>query len=392
MSRRRIDGVDLSHYQGSLQIIWSEACKAGVKFVYHKASEGTDWVDKSYNGRRQEAASHGVKFGAYHFAHPEPGTAEAEAMHFLAVAKPAPGDLAPALDLEVNEHTMSEDQLAEWVHTWFMVVFKAIGVQRGVLYTPFDVTSVPTGVTLWVARYNNDNRLPHVPTPFKQWSMWQFSNGSLGLPSAVPGIGRVDINTLHRRFGFARLNRLVLPTAKAAPVAKPASTPIDKIVSLAKSQVGYHEGRSGGHWNNIQKFSPAVPSLAWSQGQAWCCTFVSWLALKSNLAAFYPCTASCDTARAWWKAKNRWSEYPAVGAQVIYGTPSNAEHTGLVVGYDDTYLYAIEGNTNNNGSAEGDGVYLKKRLRRDPYVQGYGYPQIPGVRLKSADPNYKEWT
>jgi hypothetical protein len=88
---------------------------------------------------------------------------------------------------------------------------------------------------------------------------------------------------------------------------------------------------------------------------------------------------------AWWKSRGEWSEYPAVGAQVIYG---NGEHTGIVYDFDDTYVYTVEGNTNTNGSAEGDGVYLKKRLRRSPYVTGYGYPAIPGLRLKTADPNY----
>lgn len=393
MSRgRRIDGVDLSHFQANLNIDWPEAKKAGVKFVYHKATESTDWTDASYAKRRAEAKAHGVPFGAYHFAHPALGNAETEAQHFLKFASPARGDMAPALDLEVNTEHMSEDQLATWVETFFAAVFKHTGVKRGVLYTPFNISRRPKGVVLWVARYNNDNRPPTVHQPFHTWTIWQFSDGQFGNPSVVPGIGRVDIDTLHKRFPWANVNHLVLPTVKPRhkhhkPVHQ--TTPIDHIVALAKSQIGYHEGRSNGHWNNIQKFSPQVPTLGWSQGQPWCCTFVSWLALKSSLAAFYPCTASCDTARAWWKQKGQWHEYPAIGAQVIYGTPSDAQHTGLVVGYDDTYVYAVEGNTNTNGSAEGDGVYLKKRLRKDPYVQGYGYPEIPGVRLKSADPNYK---
>jgi hypothetical protein len=161
------------------------------------------------------------------------------------------------------------------------------------------------------------------------------------------------------------------------------------MVRIAKAQIGYHEGRSAnGTWNNIQKFSPSVPGLEWSQGQPWCATFVSWLAMKAGLADLFPRTASCDKAAAWWKAHNQFHEFPAIGAQVLYGVPGNFEHTGFVVDYDDTYIWAVEGNTNNNGSAEGDGVYLKKRARRDPYVMGYGYPAVLGG-LKSADPNYK---
>lgn len=177
------------------------------------------------------------------------------------------------------------------------------------------------------------------------------------------------------------------PDPRPAPVL-PKNDPIAKIISIAKSQVGYHEGRSNGHWNNHQKYALEVPGLGWNYGGPWCATFVSWCAMKAGLADYYPRTATVATAMGWFKQKGQWSEYPAVGAQVIYGT-SGSSHTGLVYDYDSTYVYAIEGNTNTNGSAEGDGVYNKKRVRRDNYVHGYGYPKIPGVKLKSADPNYK---
>lgn len=390
--RRRIDGVDLSHHQVGLNIDWHEAKKAGVKFVYHKASEGTSFIDSAYAGRRKEARRHNVAFGGYHFAHPEPGNAVDEAKHFLKVADPKPGDMAPALDLEVNEHKMSEDQLALWVHTWFHAVWHGAGFKgkqrRGVLYTPFNLTSHPRRVGLWVARYNDDNRPPVVRKPFKHWSIWQFSDGRFGVPSAVPGIGHVDVNTLHRVLKKARVRWLKVPVPVVKKPKPAKESEIDRMVRIAKSQIGYHEGRSGGHWNNIQKYSPAVPGLEWSQGQPWCCTFVSWLAMKAGLAAYFPRTASTDAAAAWWKARKQWHEYPAVGAQALYGKAGNMDHTGFVVDYDDTYVYAVEGNTNTTGSREGDGVYLKKRLRRSDYVQGYGYPDVPGG-LKSADPNYK---
>lgn len=184
----------------------------------------------------------------------------------------------------------------------------------------------------------------------------------------------------------------VLGDPRPAPVLpkppKVKNDPIRKIISIAKSQVGYHEGRSNGHWNNHQKYALQVPGLGWNYGGPWCATFVSWLALKAGLADYYPRTATVATAMGWFKIRGQWSEYPAIGAQVIYGVNGDA-HTGLVYDYDDTYIYTVEGNTNTNGSAEGDGVYAKKRARRDPYVHGYGYPKIPNFKLKSADPNYK---
>ncbi|MFJ9158677.1 CHAP domain-containing protein [Streptomyces griseoviridis] len=160
-----------------------------------------------------------------------------------------------------------------------------------------------------------------------------------------------------------------------------------KIINIAKPEAGYHEGRSGGHWNNDQKYSDQVPGLEWSDFQAWCATFVSWCAMKAGLSALYPRTASCLTAVAWFKSRNRFSAYPAVGAQVFYGV-NGGSHTGLVYAYDGTYIYTVEGNTNADGSAEGDGVYLKKRERRSSYVYGYGYPDF-AEGIDSADPAWK---
>lgn len=165
-----------------------------------------------------------------------------------------------------------------------------------------------------------------------------------------------------------------------------AVTAID-VIRIATAEVGYHEGRSGGHWNNQQRYSPAVPGLEWSQNQAWCATFCSWVAMTAGAAALFPRTASCVAGVAWFKGKHQWSEYPAIGAQVFFG-PGGGTHTGLVVDYDATTITTIEGNTNTSGSAEGDGVYRKTRQRRDAYVYGYGYPAYE-AGIKSADPNWQ---
>ncbi|QAX94014.1 endolysin [Streptomyces phage Euratis] len=164
------------------------------------------------------------------------------------------------------------------------------------------------------------------------------------------------------------------------------SNVIAELVAIAKGEIGYHEGRSAsGHWNNFQRYSPAVPGLEWSQNQAWCATFVSWVALKAKVADLFPRTASCAVGVSWFKNKGRFSEYPAVGAQVYFGS-GGGSHTGLCIAYDADTITTVEGNTNSNGSAEGDGVYLKTRNRRDSYVYGYGYPAYDGGSV-SADPN-----
>jgi hypothetical protein len=159
------------------------------------------------------------------------------------------------------------------------------------------------------------------------------------------------------------------------------------IIAKAKGENGYREGYANGSYNNKQKYSVETPGLEWSNYQAWCATFVSWVAYKTGLDALYPRTASCATGVSWFRNKGRFSYYPAIGAQVFYGA-NGGTHTGIVYKYSDAYIWTIEGNTNDSGSAEGNGVYLKQRDRKSSYVYGYGYPAF-AEGIVCADPDWK---
>ncbi|MGP3940502.1 peptidoglycan-binding protein [Streptomyces sp. 6N106] len=164
-----------------------------------------------------------------------------------------------------------------------------------------------------------------------------------------------------------------------------------KVISVARGEVGTHEKRSGGHWVNDSKYNRwfgRIPGYGQDgYGYPWCAVFVAWVADRAGVAALYPKTAGCATAVNWFKGKGRFSAYPAVGAQVFYGSGGGA-HTEICYAYDADYAYTIGGNTNTNGSAEGDGVYLRKRPRRDSYLYGYGMPAFP-EGVTTADPALK---
>jgi lysozyme len=209
---RRVDGVDISHHQaGSLDLVGAK--RRGLRWLYHKATEGDTYTDPNYTRRRAEAAKAGIPFGAYHFARAERGDAAAEARRFLAVAKPKPGDLRPALDLETTEG-MSIASLRTWAKTWIDVVTQATGV-KPVVYTPFDLGSAVNGCLLWRPRYNNTNTPPTL-----RWDIWQFSNGTYGVPNSLAGIGRVDLNTM--RPGLD-LDAMLIPKPKPEPQPRPVA-------------------------------------------------------------------------------------------------------------------------------------------------------------------------
>jgi hypothetical protein len=155
-------------------------------------------------------------------------------------------------------------------------------------------------------------------------------------------------------------------------------------IQVAMSQVGYREGYSNGHWNNNQKYSDQLPGFSWSDGQPWCATFAQWCFWQVSVPVPPGAqSAGCAQSVAAYKKAGRFTEYPGIGFQVFYGA-NGGTHTGIVYNYDDTHIYTIEGNTNNDGSAEGDGVHLQKRLRKVDYVYGYGIPYFRNV-AQSAD-------
>lgn len=166
---------------------------------------------------------------------------------------------------------------------------------------------------------------------------------------------------------------------------------IQKMLDWGKHQVGYREGWNGRDWDNIEKFvnDPGMADLKWAQGQPWCAIYASDMALHGGLGAYYPHTASVNAAYQWFKQHGYVSEYPAIGAWVMYG-PSldNLEHVGVCDGFTSVNENDLEGNTNSTGSPEGYEVMQKVHQRRDPWVKVYGYPKIPGVVLESADPVY----
>ncbi|MGW0578752.1 hypothetical protein ACWD25_22925, partial [Streptomyces sp. NPDC002920] len=159
---------------------------------------------------------------------------------------------------------------------------------------------------------------------------------------------------------------------------------VAQVIAVAKSQVGYREGYAEGGWNNITRYADEVPGLSGYQGQSWCMTFTSWVAMRAGVPSIFPRGVDCSAGVTWFTSAARWSWYPALGAQVFYGT-SGQDHTGIVYAYDATFIWTIEGNTSDTGSNEGDGVYLRKRKRADAVVYGYGLPAY-AEGVVTADP------
>ena len=92
-------GIAVSAYQG--RIDWQRAAGQQFAFAYIKATEGGDFVDRQFAANWSGASKAGLPHGAYHFwSLCTPGIAQAH--NFLRTVPPQPGELPPALDLELS--------------------------------------------------------------------------------------------------------------------------------------------------------------------------------------------------------------------------------------------------------------------------------------------------
>lgn len=159
----------------------------------------------------------------------------------------------------------------------------------------------------------------------------------------------------------------ISPTPTKLPTAS-------DFLKMAASQIGTMEGRDpSGNWNNLTKYG------TWygMNGVSWCGIFVSWVAfMVGALGTLVPKYASCWHGLKWFRDKDQTGYWPPRPGDIFimreyHPGVWNADadgwatvHTGIVEKYlGGGRIQTIEGNTNNGGSAQGNGVY--RLIRQD---------------------------
>lgn len=161
---------------------------------------------------------------------------------------------------------------------------------------------------------------------------------------------------------------------------------IDKVLSIAKAEVGYLEKRSNsnlydktanaGDANYTKYWAEIKPSY---QGQPWCACFVTWVFVQAfgqekatKLLKHYP-YVYCPTMASLFTLNAN----PKVGDIVIFYRNGTFAHTGIVTGVNGDYFTTIEGNTSGGSTiiANGGGVCAK----------GYYNSNLPGTKFVTPD-------
>jgi hypothetical protein len=149
----------------------------------------------------------------------------------------------------------------------------------------------------------------------------------------------------------------------------PGTTPAValRVAKRALLDIGLCEIPPGS--NRSPRIDEYVSAVGSPPGSFWCAAAVAaWF--REAGAMLPPSSAgSCDVWMGWAKFRGLWRVNPAIGDAVVYGTPTDATHIGVVVRVTPLEL-AVEGNTALEQYSR-NGVAVDLKLVNPARVVGY---------------------
>jgi hypothetical protein len=144
----------------------------------------------------------------------------------------------------------------------------------------------------------------------------------------------------------------------------------EKALEIAAGFIGVRE-TSRNRGPEVDQFLRDVGLDPTKGSYAWCAAFVygCYKRAAASLEVPNPLPRAAGVLRLWDKAPFWVRGEAAPGAIFIIDHGKGKGHTGLVESVAPLHLVTIEGNTNDLGSREGDGVY--RRTRRLDEIVGY---------------------
>jgi hypothetical protein len=137
----------------------------------------------------------------------------------------------------------------------------------------------------------------------------------------------------------------------------------ERILMLAAARVGERESRVKKNQGEFVDMCLAAVGLR--PGYAWCAAFVYWLCRTAGVPAdLLPQRRSAAAVINWdrWARANQIiTTSPRRGDLMFWLNSNGTGHMGIVTSVNGDEFRSIEGNTNESGSREGDGVYRKTR-------------------------------
>jgi len=140
-----------------------------------------------------------------------------------------------------------------------------------------------------------------------------------------------------------------------------------EIRNIYYSQIGVRELTGNNDGLMVEKF---LLSAGLGKGYPWCAAFIYWTLKEANIdlnlqhPAWVP---SYFTKENIIYVRGEINKRPPVFGDMIgiwFESKGRLAHIGFYDGENSDYYFTVEGNTNEDGSREGDGVYRKRRIKR----------------------------
>lgn len=206
----QFDGIDISKHQGSID--WAELKKnSKIKFVYIKATEGSDYIDPRYQENIRNARKHGFKVGSYHFLSTR-SSATTQFKNFIATAKREDQDLLPVIDVEKLSPWTSQ-QLRDSIKVFADLLEDYYGC-KPMIYTSEKFFTKNLGrafadYPLFIAKYNSNQ-----PNIGYKWIIWQFADNGSFKPAVKGNYGEVDMSRFNKG---CTINDIIYTPSKHKP-------------------------------------------------------------------------------------------------------------------------------------------------------------------------------
>ena len=368
-----LNGIDIASYQS--KIVPSKLTT--TDFVIVKFTQGVSYLNPYANTQYSLSKKAGKLLGAYHYA--EGRDAKAEASFFVSKLGDRVGECILALDWEGNQNgVFGTGKDVSWCLTFLDEVYRLTGVRAFIYMSKsvcrrWDWSRVAEHYPLWCAQYASNSPTDYHSNPW----------------SDAKGFGAWDTDTIRQYSSHGRITGysanididLAYLTAeqwrsmaKGKTTKPPEQSPIDVLIEIAASQVGYHEGV-----NNKTKYGDEMHALQprnMDRNAPWCDAFVDWCVLQTckrfgkgvETARKVLCGDFDDytyNSVALYKKAGRWHSTPRRGDQIFFG---GTGHTGIVTGVVGGIVNTIEGN-------KSDEVRKCSYSKSSPSIIGYGRPR-----------------
>ncbi|MBN1501758.1 MAG: lysozyme [Spirochaetes bacterium] len=187
-----VKGIDISHHQKNID--WTELKKNNLKFVFIKATEGTDFTDHKYEEYVRNVSELGIAAGAYHFFSLKT-SGKMQAENFIRVVNEKDISLPPVIDLEFGGNSSYRPSVEEFEKELndYISVLNAHFRKKPLLYVTYEFydyymssIKINSEYSIWIRNvfYEPGN------ADGIDWTFWQYNSRGM-----VDGIeGPVDLN------------------------------------------------------------------------------------------------------------------------------------------------------------------------------------------------------